>query len=317
MATEWIDFKTVKQRVSMVMVLQRYGIHLRQSGKELRGPCPIHNGKGTDTLHVNPEKNIFQCFSCRAKGNVLDFVAAIERCSVRDAAQRLSDWFVVQAEVHSAADGNRAGPTGSPEPDSESANRPLGFRLRGIDSSHAYLGGRGIDPATAEYFGVGFFPGGGSMSGRIVIPIEDEAGSLVAYAGRSVDHSEPKYKFPAGFRKSHVLYNLVRAREEATAGLVVVVEGFFDCMKVTQAEYACVALMGCSISEQQEQLLAKHFKRVVLLLDGDEAGRRGAIEIAGRLATEVYVRIVDVGDGKQPDQLSAEQLRNSLASVLA
>ena len=176
-------------------------------------------------------------------------------------------------------------------------NKPLGFQLQGIDHRHAYLAGRGIDPETAEYFGVGFFSGKGSMHGRIVIPIENERGELVAYAGRSIDGSEPKYKLPAGFKKSQVLYNLARAVEE-TDGRVVLVEGFFDCMKVTQAGHACVALMGCSMSEEQEEQLAAHFRQVIVMLDGDEAGRRAAGEIADRLVRKVWVRVVDVGDGQ-------------------
>src|SRR5207302_4533175 len=119
----------------------------------------------------------------------------------------------------------------------EEPNKPLGFKLKGIDYRHPYLAQRGIDPETAEYFGVGFFSGKGSMSGRIVIPIENERGELVAYAGRSIDGTEPKYKLPAGFKKSQVLFNLCRALEEDSAAAVVLVEGFFDCMKVTQAEH--------------------------------------------------------------------------------
>ena len=111
-----------------------------------------------------------------------------------------------------------------------------------------------------------------------------------------------------------MLFNLCRALEdsdgaEGSAGAVVVVEGFFDCMKVTQAEFPCVALMGCSMSEEQESQLSLNFRQVIIALDGDEAGRRAAGEIAARLAHRMSVRIVDVPDGKQPDQLPTEELR--------
>ena len=74
MPTDWVDFKTVKQAVTMEMVLGHYGIKLRKSGPELRGRCPIHQGEGSDTFHVDVERSIFNCFSgaCKAKGNVLD-----------------------------------------------------------------------------------------------------------------------------------------------------------------------------------------------------------------------------------------------------
>lgn len=67
-------------------------------------------------------------------------------------------------------------------------------------------------------------------------------------------------------------------------GTVVLVEGFFDCMKVTQAEYACVSLMGCSLSGEQERLIAAHFQHVTIMLDGDDAGRRAASELSSSLA---------------------------------
>src|ERR1017187_9183698 len=315
----WVDFKTIKAAVSMQQVLDHYTVKLKKAGKELRGRCPIHKGEGAESFHANTEKNAFHCFSCQAKGNVLDFVAAMEKCSVRDAGLRLQGWFQISGTGEAPAASQKP-PTGS-QPVREEAgergapNKPLGFRLKGIDHRYPYLAQRGIDPETAEYFGVGFFSGKGSMSGKIVIPIENEAGELVAYAGRSIDGSEPKYKLPAGFKKGQVLYNLARALEEDSTGAVVLVEGFFDCMKVVQAEHVCVALMGCSLSEEQEKLLARHFRQVVLMLDGDEAGRRAAGDIAGRLARRAWVRVVDVPAGKQPDQLLTQEVRELLAKT--
>ena len=326
MESTWVDFKAVKQAVPMKQLLDRYGVKLKQSGKELRGACPIHGGKDKDCFHANTVKNNFNCFApaCKAHGNVLDFVAAMERCSVREAALKLKDWFSVSGdpapERGKPAAAKQESKTGSqlaPEKggDREEPNKPLSFRLKDIDCSHPYLAQRGIDKETAEYFGVGFFPGKGSMAGRIVIPIENEQGDLVAYAGRSIDGSEPKYKVPAGFHKSQVLFNLPRALEEDSTGAVVLVEGFFDCMKVTQAEHVCVSLMGCSMSQEQEAQLVAHFKQVVIMLDGDEAGRSATGEIATRLARRLWVRVVDVGDGRQPDQLSTGELQALLGTV--
>ena len=321
MDNNWVDFKAIKQAVTIVQVLDYYGVKLKKSGRELRGRCPIHQGEGPDTFHVSTDKNAFHCFSCQAKGNVLDLVAAMEKCSVRDAGLKLQQWFNL------AYDGQKLGapaPMTRPAADIQltreevgergEPNKPLGFRLKGIDHRHPYLADRDVDPETAEYFGIGFFSGKGSMSGRIVIPIENERGELVAYAGRSIDGSEPKYKLPAGFKKNQVLYNLARAVEE-TEGTAVLVEGFFDCIRVTQAGHACVALMGCSMSRDQEAQLVDHFRRVVVMLDGDKAGQSGATEIAGRLAHSVWVRAVDVAEGRQPDQLSTEELQALLKEV--
>ena len=96
---------------------------------------------------------------------------------------------------------------------------------------------------------------------------------------------------------------------------MVLVEGFFDCIKVVQAEHVCVALMGCSLSEDQEALLIRHFRQVVVMLDGDEAGRRAAGETAAKLSHKVWVRVVDVPEGRQPDQLSTEELQALLGAV--
>jgi DNA primase len=84
----------------------------------------------------------------------------------------------------------------------------------------------------ATTFGVGCFPGNGSIHDRIVIPIYNREGELVAYAGRSIDGSEPRHQLPAGFHKSLELLNLHRVRGETS---IVLVEGFFDCMKATEA----------------------------------------------------------------------------------
>jgi DNA primase len=288
----------------MQMTLNRYGVNwLRKSGEELRGRCPIHQGEGTDTFHVSLSKNAFHCFSCKARGNVLDFVAAMERCSVRDAALKLAEWFSIQPQ-----DGDVKVEKPKVVGESET-NRPLTFQLKGVDHEHEYLKARGITKETAETFGVGFFPGKGSMSRRVVIPIHSERGELIAYAGRAIDGSEPKYKFPAGFHKSQVLFNLHRV----TAQEVIIVEGFFDCMKVWQALHPFVlALMGSSLSEQQENLLLKQFKKVTLMLDGDKAGREAAEEIAERLMHKLYVRIVDLLDGAQPDQFDQEGIERAL-----
>ena len=100
--------------------------------------------------------------------------------------------------------GQETAPTVQPavEVDVTSENPPLKFTLQGIDTGHPYLAERGILKETAEVFGVGFFPGRGSMKGRVVIPIHNEKGELIAYVGRSIDGSEPKYKLPNGFHKS-------------------------------------------------------------------------------------------------------------------
>jgi DNA primase len=97
-ANEWVDFKAVKVAVTIEMVLYHCGVTgLKKTGNELRGKCPIHRGANNKHFTVNLTKNVFKCFfaQCGAHGNVLDFVATMDQCSVRDAALKLRDWFKV------------------------------------------------------------------------------------------------------------------------------------------------------------------------------------------------------------------------------
>lgn len=310
----WVDFSAVKQTVSLEAVLRHYQIpNLRRHRDQLQGCCPIHQGQRDDSFRVHLTKNILQCFACQAHGNVLDFVAAMEQCSIREAALRLQQWFGVCASgsYPDAASGQK----GKLVRKEEASNFPLRFALTGVEPNHPYLAQRGIDPATAAEFGVGFYPGPGLMSGRIVIPIRNLHRQLVAYAGRALDDRPPKYKLPAGFRKALELFNLQQALA-AGVKTVVVVEGYFDCMRVHQAGFACVvALMGCSLSTVQESGLRHHFERIILMLDGDAAGRSASEVIATRLLGWRLVQVVRVPDGSQPDQLSCATIRRLLAAV--
>ena len=132
--------------------------------------------------------------------------------------------------------------------------------------------------------------------------------------GRSIDDSEPKYKLPTGFKKSHVLFNFHRVLESGKGRAVILVEGFFDSMKIHQAGFPnVIALMGSTISNHQEQLLVDHFKEVIVMLDGDEGGRAATSDITYRLMRKTFVRVVDVPDNKQPDQLPTEEIQALLS----
>lgn len=300
----WVDFAAIKQSVPLAPLLRRYQVKLRRSGRDqYRGCCPIHGGPGQDAFHANLTRNVFHCFSCGAGGSVLDFVAAMERCSLRDAALRLASETAALVPPVTPAPAARQLVTRK-----SNVPAPLGFALRGVDSSHPYLASRGIQPATAEHFGIGWYGGPGIFSGRLVIPIHNRRGELIAYCGRAVDASHPRYRFPSGFAKSEVLFNLHRA---AAAGdrSVVVVEGFFDCLKLHQAGVpAAVALMGAELYESQQQALLQHFERVILMLDGDPAGRWSTARLMNRLQPHAGLDVIHLPDGTQPDQLSAVAL---------
>jgi DNA primase len=215
--------------------------------------------------------------------------------------------------------------TTAPEaaPDVAKVNPPLKFALKSLDPEHAYLKGRGFSAGTIVAFGVGMCTGKGIMAGRIALPIHNELGELIAYAGRwpgEPPEGEGKYKLPTGFHKSLVVYNLHRAQDFAKDAGLIVVEGFFDAMRVWQAGFPnVVALMGSSMSEAQEQLLLDAVGphgRVTLVFDEDEAGWKGREEALSRLSGRVYVRVIGLGEeGRQPDGLSEEDLKRSILGI--
>jgi DNA primase len=142
-------------------------------------------------------------------------------------------------------------------------------------------------------------------------------GQLVAYAGRALDDdTEPRYKLPAGFNKTHELYNLHRALTVGRSRGVVIVEGFFDVMKVHQAGFpSVVGLMGSSLSATQAELIARHFKRAIVMLDGDAAGDQALHRIITRIACIVDVRIAGLPATQQPDKLSSEEIQEILTGI--
>ena len=311
----WVDFSAVKRTVSLEAVLRHYQIPgLRRHRDQLQGCCPIHHGQRDDSFRAHLTKNIFQCFACHARGNVLDFVAAMEQCSIREAALRLQQWFGVRASglrLYPAAADRQKRELVRKE---EGNNPPLRFALTGVEPN-PYLAQRGIDPATAAEFGVGFYPGPGLMSGRMVIPIRNRHSQLVAYAGRALDDRPPQYKLPVGFRKALELFNLQQAMA-AGGKTVILVEGYFDCMRVHQAGFPwVVALMGSYLSAAQESALQQHFERIVLMMDGDAAGRAASELIAARLSGWCSVQVIRAPDGTQPDQLSSSTIRQLMAVV--
>ena len=312
MASEWVDYRAVKQVVSFEQVLGAYrveGLRSQRRG-QLQGRCPIHRGRRVDAFHVSLSQNMFQCFACQAHGNVLDFVAAMEQCSVHEAARRLAHRFGIdrgsEASLFTVAStcSERDNWLGK----NEAVNQPLSFVLRGVDSAHSYVTARGITAETAAQFGVGYYGGPGLMRGRVVIPIHDSCGQLVAYAGRSINGELPKYRLPPGFHKSQVLFNFHR-RAACRQAAVVVVEGYFDCLKVHQAGYpSVVALMGTVLSKPAESLLVKRFRRVILMLDGDASGRQAAKRIARQLTGKCSLQLIAVSSGRQPDELASAEI---------
>jgi DNA primase len=325
----FVDFRDIRSRITMEQVLEHYHVldTLKGTGHALSGPCPIHKGSNPTQFRVNTEKNIWNCFSeCKNGGNTLDFIAKMEQCTVYDAALKACEWFALPLEVKSAEDESEekaAAPKAAikskpaPPPEDNKPNPPLKFKLDKLQREHPYLTQeRGLTLETIIDFGLGYFTGDkGMMVGHVVIPIHNVKGELVAYAGRwpgEPPKDTEKYKLPPNFKKLQEVFNLDRAIKEP--GPLVIVEGFFDVIKLHQ--HGCkkvVALMGWFMSPMQEELIRTHanaYSHIIVMLDDNKAGQEAREEIAGRLAKFAFVKVhaFDKPD-MQPEHLSAEEVK--------
>ena len=329
MATRWIDFTALKRQVSIRDVLSRYGLLAGLQEKKpgrLVGPCPIHGGKNGTSFNVDLEKNVFHCFSQCGGGNLLDLVVKLEKCSIRDAGEKIADWFDLKFERARTSAGKATeskvqstsptpSPPSRPTGDSDS-NPPLERELKDLNPDHPYLVTRGLTIPTIKTFGIGYCTRG-LMRGRAAFAIHDEHGTALAYGGRAVTDDlaakSGKYRLPDGFKKSFVLFNLHRAKEFADRGAIIV-EGFIDCAKLSQANFPnTVALMGSTLSDVQERLLIEHFDRLALMFDGDEAGTKCLREFYARLRRRLYLREIHLESGEQPDALTEDRIRELLS----
>jgi DNA primase len=344
----FIDFRALKSAVKMQQVLDHYRLtdQFKPGNDSLTGPCPIHKGTHATQFRVSISKNCWNCFSdCHCGGNVLDFVAKMEKVDTNEAANRMVEWFNLDIEKLNAESerakhqpnpnhesANKQGaptrptsaigakPTGSKasEPKVSEPNKPLGFVLK-LANQHPYFAERGLTPETVAEFGLGFCDKG-VMSGRIAIPIHNMDSELVGYAGRwpgKPPEERPKYRLPDGFKKASEIYRLAQALREPEEYPLIIVEGFFDVMKLWQLGIRkTVALMGSSMSATQEQLIIRvtnENSTIIVMFDEDDAGRAGRDEVLRRLATKAFVRVVAFEkEDFQPEDLTAGQAQHIL-----
>lgn len=343
--SEWVNFKTLRESLDFGEVLRDYGVQLTVKGDQAVAfcPLPVHRERSkrkSKSFSVNWKRNIFQCFGCQAKGNVLDFAVLMEggdpgnMDDFRSAALKLQRKYVKNG-------GNESSPTRSEkpskvkeEPSQEPTvrcviNTPLDFALKHLDPSHAYLTERGLTPKTIQHFGLGYCSKG-LMKGRIGIPLHDSKGRLIGYAGRLVDDTpvsdeEPKYKLPGSRKKDDVVYEFRKSeflfnghRFATPLADLFVVEGFFGAMWLHQCGYTnVVAVMGASCSERQGELLVELLEpggRLWVMPDGDDAGAKCAMNIMAAVAPYRFVRWLRLEPGAQPESLSPDDLAVLLES---
>jgi DNA primase len=319
----------VKANASFEQVIACYNLRLLGSGSQRTLLCPFHRER-KPSCKINLEKRVFHCFGCGTKGNVLEFVARLEGDAgdLRAATMKIADICGIATAAPREPTGQRSagehrrkeakpqkitlktGPaeTAPAAESDEPINSPLTFALK-LEPEHPYLEKRGLSPEVVAEFGLGYC-GRGTMAGRICIPIHNETGELVAYAGRWPEDDPPddieRYKLPTKFQKSRVLFNLHRVEGEH----VVLVEGYWSAIRLHTLGVAVAALMGCSVSAEQIALLRERGIRfMTLLLDGDEAGSAARERVLPALTSALFVRAPLLPDGQKPDTIPERALR--------
>jgi DNA primase len=306
-----LDFKRLKRTVSIADVLAHKGLmkHYKKHGRKLTGPCPVHGGDNPRAFVVNLTENIWHCFTgCNTGGDLIEFVRRMDRKSYRHIAEYLSGLAGTQPVQYEK--NNSKADLGGKKALDQKPFRPFKKRLS-LDTNTPWLGSKGIHPATARQFETGAWYGPGFLQDCIGVRLHDPLGRPVGYAGRRLNqmHIEMygKWKFPTGLPKADLLYNFHRIRSSMQHG-VVVVECPWGAMRLTQLSIPAVALLGTSLSEKQLSLLID-IPCIVLMLDGDRAGRNAMQRIKPALEPSTSVRTFILPENLDPDDLDDDHLK--------
>jgi DNA primase len=295
------SFSELKQLVSIEQVLTRRQLlaPLQNRAGRLVGPCPIHGGDNPRAFVVDLAKDLWFCFTrCRRGGDIVDLVRQLDGCGYAEAAQYLA---FLAATVS---------PPPRPVLATPPAFRPFSQRLL-LDPADPFLAAKGIRPETASRFEAGRFLGHGWLEGCIAVRLYDPLGIPLGYAGRQLDTEKArrygKWKLPPRFPRSSNLYNLHSVRDRLSRGLVLV-ECPWAVMRLHQIGVPAVALLGTELSSHQRRLLAEA-ARILVLMDGDNAGRQAAHRLRFAFPSTIPVTIDRLPDGCDPDDLDDDSLR--------
>lgn len=331
---------------------------LKKAGKDYLARCPFHEEK-TPSFHVSPDKQIYYCFGCHAHGDAIAFLMNYEHLPFREA---LSD--LAQAAGLTLPEAEQKAENVQQQrallAQMERASALYQQALKDAPQAQQYLQGRGIDGACAKRFGIGYAPAqwdyllrqlgreaGGrealSANGllvakdkgkghydrfrdRIMFPIHDHRGRIVAFGGRVLDpQNQPKYlNSPETqlYQKSELLYGFHQAREAIRAEQrVLVVEGYMDVIALHQHGFkTAVATCGTATSKAHLERLFRAAPEVVFSFDGDRAGREAAwraLEGALESLQEGRVlRFLFLPEGEDPDSLVRREGRAGFAQRL-
>ena len=335
----------IRARLSLSDIVSRR-VKLTQRGREHTGLCPFHNEK-SPSFTVSNDKNFYHCFGCGAQGDVIGYLMRVDGVSFPEAVERLAAEAGLEVPVSTpeerVAAQRRAGLLEVMEAAcvyyEKTLRSPMGRTA--LD----YLYNRGLTDETIARFRLGFAPPGNSLKtaimsdampeallaegglvrkpddgrpaydffrDRVLFPIADARGRVIAFGGRTLGDGEPKYLNSPDtplFDKRRTLYGLANARSAAhDKGRILVTEGYMDVIALSQYGFAeAVAPLGTALSEAHLGLLWKVTNEPYLCFDGDNAGQRAQARSAERalplLAPERSLRFITLPAGEDPDSL--------------
>jgi DNA primase len=343
----------VKQQADIVRVVGEY-VRLKKSGQNFTGLCPFHSEK-SPSFAVHPVKQIYHCFGCGVGGDVFQFVMEMEKCAFPEAVRTVAEKCGIAVPAPRERSPEERKENQQRAQLVEMHREAQTFFVKCLEgtaegkAARAYLEDRGLDKEAIARFGLGYAPSGGDVllrhlkqrhpdklilesglisrdqSGRlfdrfrrrIMFPIANEAGKIVAFGGRALGDDMPKYlnspETPI-YSKSNVLYHMDRAKEALRRqDFAVLVEGYMDAIAVARAGISnVVASCGTSLAEPQIKLLGRFTKRVVVNYDPDTAGQAATERsLALLLEQDFEVRVLalpPIGDKKaDPDLFIREK----------
>ena len=341
---QWLD--QLRSRTTLSALVGR-SVRLQKAGREHKACCPFHDEK-SPSFYVNDEKGFYHCFGCGAHGDAIRWMTDHQGLAFMDAVKELAGEAGMDipepdpraAKAAQKRDTLHDVTTAAQEWFRHNLTTPEGAEAR------AYLQTRGFDPRIVARFGFGFAPDERQalkqalvrfpepmlieaglrievedrdpydrFRGRLMLPIEDARGRVIAFGGRILSKEKtkaPKYLNSPDtplFDKGRTLYNLHRAAPAARqSGRIVVVEGYMDVIALAAAGIdEAVAPLGTALTEHQIEMLWRHVEAPILCFDGDAAGQRAALRAITRalplLRPAHTLRIVRLPEGLDPDDL--------------
>ncbi|MFA5840228.1 MAG: DNA primase [Candidatus Margulisiibacteriota bacterium] len=343
----------IRNKTDIVSVVSEY-VQLKKRGKNYLGLCPFHSEK-TASFTVSPEKQIFHCFGCHEGGNVFTFLMKIENISFGEALAELGTksgvslpkpekasatkneqdqiYPVMQIaakffEANLLVPGNLAIEYLSARGIATKTCQmyALGYSLPEWDSLFKHLIAKGVPPLLMEKCGL-VLPREGQANSyydrfrnRLMIPIRDQRGRIIAFGGRSIGSDEPKYlnspESPV-YHKSEVLFGLDMAKESIKkTKTAILVEGYFDQITPFQSGISnVVATSGTALTPMHCKILSRYAENAILTFDSDTAGNLAAEKSTELLQSlGIKVKIAQIKGAKDPDELVQ---KNGQAGFLA